>query len=317
MTVEYGRKPYLSHSHGEMMRRITDKQINDQKLLHQSEMKKPYMDSTYQEMEHFYRPPWENPKNPYPYFPEPPAPDMPPVIGDPCKDLHDKLFDPGLTLSGKLAAVVSYRDAGCPMIILCAGTNITFTTRYVNLGESINFGAEGSLVTNGLVYISWSLQGPGKLSKLTGPTTTYTAPEKPTSCDNSQAIVTMKCNGFDREKRTLIINNPTVAGIAYETKTITGGTGCCYYPPGYCTGDCLGNNCGTKFTFSCAGYSCAGTIVYSCNGNGCRATSTAEKDRGCLASPGFVSCGYNHIVGNTDLRTEAMKENGCCPGALY
>ena len=42
MTVEMGRKPYLSKSYYEMTRRLTDKQIHNQKLLRQSEMKKPY-----------------------------------------------------------------------------------------------------------------------------------------------------------------------------------------------------------------------------------------------------------------------------------
>lgn len=321
MTVEYGRKPYLSRSHGEMMRRITDKQINDQKLLRQSEMKKPYINSTYQEMEHFYPPPWgDNPDNPYPYFPEPPAPYMRPVvIGDKCKELAETIFSGLKTMQDKVKATLIYNKAGCPVKILCAGLSVAFTTKYIDLGESMTFTVTGSLVTQGLVYISWSLSGPGSLSNLTRVTSVYTAPEEPTSCDNSQAVLTVKCNGFDKEKINIIINNPSVAGTAYETKSITGGSGCCYYPPGYCAkdGSCLGYNCGPVRLFTCTGYTCAGVVAYTCNGRFCEDIALRPFYSGCVASPGYVNCGYSHVVGNTDLRTEAMKEIGCCPGALY
>lgn len=63
MTKEFGKKPYLSKNYDQMMKRTTDKQIFEQLLQKQSEMKKPYQDTTYPEMEHFYPsvfpPPWE------------------------------------------------------------------------------------------------------------------------------------------------------------------------------------------------------------------------------------------------------------------
>ena len=60
---EFGKKPYLSKSYDQMIKRTTDKQIFQQRLEKESEMKKPYQNTTYPEMEHFhppvFPPPWE------------------------------------------------------------------------------------------------------------------------------------------------------------------------------------------------------------------------------------------------------------------
>lgn len=51
-----------------MTRRLTDKQVHNQKLLKQSEMKKPYMNDSYEEMEHFFPTIWGGSDYPMPRY---------------------------------------------------------------------------------------------------------------------------------------------------------------------------------------------------------------------------------------------------------
>lgn len=76
---EYGRKPYLSKTYYEMIRRPTKKALQNVKLQKESEFEKPYFDDEYPEMQHFAPRPggdWDWPELPqipiptFPGFPE-------------------------------------------------------------------------------------------------------------------------------------------------------------------------------------------------------------------------------------------------------
>jgi len=51
---EYGRKPYMSKSYNEMMKRITNKAMWNLRPEKQSEFEKPYKNESYAEMQHFH-----------------------------------------------------------------------------------------------------------------------------------------------------------------------------------------------------------------------------------------------------------------------
>jgi hypothetical protein len=280
MTVEYGRKPYLSRSHGEMMRRITDKQINDQKLLHQSEMKKPYMNDTYQEMEHFYTQPWE--PGPYPTWPEPPAPDVQPIITPPV--------DPGIK-------------------ILCANVAVKYTTKGVNVGETLTLSVEGVSIALRQVYIDWSLSGPGSLSETWNSySTIYTAPESITGCDN-QAIVTVSCNGFLNQKIKITITNPDASPGTYAYWKVYQCVDTTVGPP------CSFNHPGTYVRRACSywWYYCDGSRYMLGGGD----VGNCIYSQNCV-EPISLTCDADNEVGYVkDLRTAAMIANGCCPADLY
>ena len=71
---EFGKKPYLSKNYDQMMKRTTDKQVFEQTLLKQSEMKKPYQDTTYPEAEQFFPSIYGGGNYPMPWFNAPDSP---------------------------------------------------------------------------------------------------------------------------------------------------------------------------------------------------------------------------------------------------
>jgi len=70
---DYGQKPYMSKNYREMTTRTTDYQMYEKMIEKASEMKKPYQNSDYPEMEHFYPPKFPPPWVP-PWLPPKPSP---------------------------------------------------------------------------------------------------------------------------------------------------------------------------------------------------------------------------------------------------
>jgi hypothetical protein len=294
MTVEYGRKPYLSKSYNEMARRITDKQINDQKLLHQSELKKPYYDSTYQEMEHFYRPPWDNPKNPYPYFPEPPAPDIPPIIDG---------GNPHPTFPCDPPGTIGY-------------TTLQMQVNEVQTLSIINPTINGEY--------TWSLSGGGTLALESGESTAYTAPATNANCSNNGTVY-LYCDGTAVDSVTFSINavgpwnqssNP---GIAYKYLSCTD-TVVSTCPPGHPVKTAEVSRRCPETCYDCMMYEIISYVVHCPNeGLTCvvkHCDDSYPEDCSCST---MAECGRTYALssGIVDVRTDEMKAAGCCPGALF
>ena len=62
ISKEYGRRPYVNpkDTHRDRMKRVTDKAIFNAQIQRQSEFKKPYLDTDYQDMEYGYPSPFTN-----------------------------------------------------------------------------------------------------------------------------------------------------------------------------------------------------------------------------------------------------------------
>jgi hypothetical protein len=85
---EWGRKPYISKSYHDMMKKVTNRAKWNQRLEKQSEFEKPYKDENYAEMQHYH-------SKSNSHLPGADYPDMP-VSGipfDTCEDIKNKILE--------------------------------------------------------------------------------------------------------------------------------------------------------------------------------------------------------------------------------
>lgn len=202
----------------------------------------------------------------------------------------------------------------------CGVVGISYTTLGMQVNEEQSLSA--SPATSGEECYSWSTTM-GSFNTSIGSAVTFTAPSSNSNCAN--AIITLNCGGSVVDTIEIAINADTAANIAYVVSS-----GDCAYG-GICSGDCPPSDpvvCGTwSFPWYCGNwkntYKCDGTVVLqgSTSAQPC-ALNTNPPNTGCAGkTSGCVNCGtYNGITagcnGTTDVRSAAMKANGCCPEEL-
>lgn len=331
MTIEYGRKPYISKSYYDMMNNITDKQIADQILVKQSEMKKPYLSDSYEEMEHFFppiygHPPIETPfptefppvENPIPWFnPNMPHVDVPWMkmkdLGINCAALFKKLFSGINSAAAAFSAIGQYRAKGCPMtdVLLCGDKAIAYTTLQMQIDESQTLYAND--IKAGL-NVEWELSGGGSLSTSFGSSTVYTAPHTNANCEDNPTI-TLKCEGMPVSVIKIAVNAAADTGVLLVKRCHSAWT-CVQINPG--PPPRYNEFCPVVYVYyvSCSGVesyhqTCGGgsssnvTACTFCAGSSCSSVATGS------CSP----AGYD-IGAPQDNRTTAQKTAGCCPAQL-
>ena len=161
----------------------------------------------------------------------------------------------------------------------CVGITIGYTTLQMSTGEEQVLTVENPV--DGCIY-SWAIAGGGNLSSSTGLSVVYTASFSNPNCKLNPSIIYLSC-GDVCDSIAVATNEYTGPANAYEIREA----------------DCYKNAHWhlRKFHKKCDGT--PGTSYLWCS-----STSYAQCVIDC--EPGKV----------TDLRTQAMKDGGCCPEAL-
>jgi len=304
VTIEYGRKPYISDSYADMMNDVTQMAMQDQAKFKQSEMDKPYQSSSYDSMESLY-----------------------PATAFNGNPIYDANFDvPWMGISGgpfnasKLPRGFGRRGGPAlpPVVTGCRGAKIGYTTLSMNVGQVQNLTVKGP---GGLDY-NWELDGGGTLIDNGGEGAVYYAPSDNPDCGNN-AIITLFVAAEVCDSIMIGINAYTKRDQAAYRMNVCQLEALCYYTGAtylceqgqvivksfYCDGTPAPLPYLTCSSCSSAGLSCmvcwAHLTVPPCTLPGQQ--SCAEISQG--------ACGAeNRPIGQKyDVRTPGMITLGCCP----
>lgn len=283
---DYGRKPYISKDYSKMMKNTTDKQVFDQVVLKHSEMKKPYQNDTYEEMEHFFPTIYGGGDYPIPWF----------NFDDDGFDYHwmkmedindkKKICD---SLWGKgWKGIDDYIAAGCPVQYVYPPCDITFTSNQMSGSSSQTLTA-----CSECEFVDWELTGGGSLSTSMGGQTEYTAPATNPDCADNPTI-TARCNGIVVAQIKIAVNIVTASPAIIN---------CCSW-----------QNIPPSYWYQCHQYiSCSGEVggnVGYCSGNNSCNTGKAS-------FMAYNKCSNSGLLeGINDVRSVAQKAAGCCPAQL-
>ena len=213
----------------------------------------------------------------------------------------------GTTVSaGSISA--SDECAPCPSPCETSELSIGYTTQQMLEGECQGLWAHDSECGDGVGCcdendIHWSLEGGGTLAKETGHTNTYCAPSDNSWCLLNPTITIEDCCGRSASVTLAVTRDNLYTAYALKgTCTVTRMFGLC---------NCY---CGGYWPLADDRYS-----LYYCDGTfygKSPSISCGGPDWGCEAEESGVPCETDACPWVIDLRTEAMKEEACCPVAL-
>jgi hypothetical protein len=193
---------------------------------------------------------------------------------------------------------VSVKNNDCVTDYCQPNPSIAYSSFTVNFGMSQTFTIYGKHPGATESMFSWQLSGEGSLSATSGFETTYTAPDDNANCGFS-ATINLYCNGTLMDSIELsisIYDNDSLAFRVYSSDNVH----CAAHFRCECTRSCYAIYCSGRMTTN------------DCNGSlsgfqDCYSPPSGCTDRTC--SPQYVD--------NVDVRTEEMKQNGCCPANQY
>ena len=212
----------------------------------------------------------------------------------------------------------------CPPVNKDTELSIGYTTQQMSANQQQTLTAEG-LISSGAISccaaedLKWELvSGGGSLDPRTGPSTTYIAPAENPNCVENATIQLTDCYGRTATLE-IAINTTTPDADAYEYWV--------EHDPESC--ETIGGSC----WFGCGdiwinGYRCDGTLrrtITNCvKGGGAVSGGTPCSEAVCnywrtqleckTSEEAAAICGYANPV---DVRSDAMKLAGCCPGQLF
>jgi hypothetical protein len=217
------------------------------------------------------------------------------------------------------AATGSFDEETCPD---CPTPVIIYSTTHM----SINAKQGLAVVDDGSSPYKWEINaGGGQLSVTTGTSTLYTAPSSNPNCLLNVTIrVTNKCKKYADLKIAINAYVPTGDVAYFGGSVCLNATG----PASGCAGTPWGGQCppGTSgcipfLSISEYGYNCQDAML---GGGGCNRNYEVIKcvpgdclaETCCQALSTGGSCHGIYPGGVLDVRTQAMKDAGCCPAAL-
>jgi hypothetical protein len=310
--MDYGKRSYGSpaNNHPTFIQEITDQYIQSIGGIWPADFKRPYVYSSFQEMQYLFNSPVVYTGGEAPLLEDLDV-ELDPLIPVPS-DPYDPVIPP--VWPTPTPPPIPDDDDDDEEDCICSGAYIQYTTLQMQKNE------EQTLVVRGdrnCLY-TWAItSGGGSFEYYTtdnkhaiGAEVTYIAPSSNASCSDNPTI-TLYCNGAFANSITIAVNAVTGTNTAYFKATDRG----CWIKPS----NPVETLCGVYINL----YYCNGSLNPNLFSNNC--SQTASHSGGCDACRNASvapRCGMGDRTINeilalpNDWRTPGMIANGCCPYQL-